>query len=153
PMGTDMEKQSELKPAALSREWQALKPDWDIITALLGGSRRLREAATTYLPPHPRESAEAYRAPLSAATLYNGLEAAVNGVVSRVFAEPVVVKEESAQPFKDAAEDITGLGENLDGFARRTFESAVANGISWVLIDMPQIAPEIEEEVDGKKIV
>jgi hypothetical protein len=30
---------------------------------------------------------------------------------------------------------ITVLGENLDGFARRAFQSAVSYGISWVLVD------------------
>jgi hypothetical protein len=65
-------------------------------------------------------------------------------VVSRVFAEPVILKEEEAsETFKEHAKDITGLGENLDGFARRTFQSAVAYGISWIFVDFPNIAPEI----------
>jgi hypothetical protein len=46
---------------------------------------------------------------------------------------------------KSHSDNITGLGENLDCFGRRVFRSAVAYGISWVFVDNPVIAQEIEE--------
>jgi hypothetical protein len=148
-------KKSQINPAAQSLDYQALKEDWDLITALLGGTRTIRESGTLYMTKHDGESQEAFEARLDNAVLLNAYEDAVDGVVSRVFAEPVIIQDEDEQKyeqFKDFADDITGLGENLDMFARRYFQSAVAYGIAWLLVDSPQIAPEIEEEVDGQKV-
>jgi hypothetical protein len=136
----------------VSRDYLALKPRWDLITALLGGSFAMRDAAHEHLPQHEAESTASYQSRLAGSVLAPFLEEAVDGVVSRVFAEPVILPDEAGDEFRDAADDITGLGENLDTFARRAFQSAVAYGVSWILVDSPQIAPEIEEEVDGKKI-
>jgi hypothetical protein len=112
----------------------------------------MREKGEEYLPQHIEEEDDVYDLRVTSTVLLNAFEEAVDGVVSRVFAEPVIVTEEAHDEFVDAADDITGLGENLDGFARRAFQSAIAYGIAWILVDMPQIAPEIEEEVDGQKI-
>jgi hypothetical protein len=112
----------------------------------------MREKAAEYLPQHSAEEDADYELRLRSTVLLNAFEEAVDGVVSRVFAEPVILSEEAHDEFVDAAEDITGLGENLDGFARRAFQSAVAYGIAWIFVDSPQINQEIEEEVDGQKV-
>ena len=112
----------------------------------------MREKAADYLPQHSEEEEADYELRLISSVLLNAFEEAVDGVVSRVFAEPVILSEEAHDEFVDAAEDITGLGENLDGFARRAFQSAVAYGIAWIFVDSPQINQEIEEEVDGQKV-
>src|SRR5262245_40263930 len=111
-------KKSEFNPAAESLDYQSLKADWELVTALLGGTRAMREAGASYLTQHQEENDDTFEERIDQAVLYNAFEEAVDGVVSRVFAEPVIVKdEESNQLFKDHADDITGLGENLDGFA------------------------------------
>jgi hypothetical protein len=135
-------KDAQLNPAAQSLDYQALKPDWDLVTDLLGGTRAMREKSEEYLPQHAEEEDEDYDLRLRSSVLLNAFEEAVDGVVSRVFAEPVILSEEAHDEFVEAANDITGLGENLDGFARRAFQSAVAYGIAWVFVDSPQIQGE-----------
>ena len=83
----------------------------------------MRKKGEEHLPQHIEEEDDAYDLRVTSTVLLNAFEEAVDGVVSRVFAEPVIVTEEAHDEFVDAADDITGLGENLDGFARRAFQS------------------------------
>jgi hypothetical protein len=124
-------KKSQLNPAAKSLDYQDREPDWLLVSNLLGGTPKMRKEGATYLTQHAEENTDAFEERLDSAVLYNAFEEAVDGVVSRVFAEPVILKEdEASETFKEHASDITGLGENLDGFARRVFQSGVAYGIS-----------------------
>ena len=151
-MARKSKKAAQLNPAAQSLDYQALKEDWDLITALLSGTRTMREKGVEFLPQHSEEEDEAYTARVNSTVLVNAFEEAVDGVVSRVFAKPVVLSEEAHDELVEAANDITGLGENLDGFARRSFQTSVAYGIGYILVDLPKIAPVIEKEVDGQKV-
>ena len=57
-------KNTKVNPAAQSGDYQALIEDWDLVTALLGGTRAMREAGEEYLPKHTEEDTARYEARL-----------------------------------------------------------------------------------------
>ena len=113
-MAVNYTRDAQFNPAAQSLDYQASKEDWDLVTALLGGTRAMREAGETYLPTHAEETDEQYEDRLQSSVLFNAFEEAVDGVVARVFSEPVILKEDALDLFRAHSDDITGLGENLD---------------------------------------
>ena len=72
-------KDAQLNPAAQSLDYQALKEDWDLVTALLGGTRAMREKGEEYLPQHIEEEDDAYDLRVTSTVLLNAFEEAVDG--------------------------------------------------------------------------
>ena len=76
-MARKSKKAAQLNPAAQSLDYQALKEDWDLITALLSGTRTMREKGVEFLPQHSEEEDEAYTARVNSTVLVNAFEEAL----------------------------------------------------------------------------
>ena len=59
----------------------------------------MREKGEEYLKQHIEEEDDAYQLRLTSTVLLNAFEEAVDGVVSRVFAETVILNEEAHDEF------------------------------------------------------
>ena len=107
--------------------------------ALMGGTTAMREAATTYLPRFPRESADAYDARLKSSWLFNGYRKTVRDMTGRVFSKPVELADDAPDALQEWCENIDMQGRDLSTFARDLFEDALAGaGIAYIYVDAPR---------------
>ena len=104
--------------------------------ALMGGTTAMRAAGKLYLEPEIAESHEAYAKRLARSWLFNGLGKAVKDFAGRVFARPIVLKEDVPPQIVDYCENIDLAGQDIDMFANAVFRDAVVDGIGYILADM-----------------
>lgn len=104
--------------------------------ALMGGTPAMRAAGVTYLPQEKAESREAYEIRLKRSFLFNGYAKTVQDMAGKVFAKPVVLGDDMPPDFVTYCENIDLAGRNLDVFAHSVFTDALAEGISYILVDM-----------------
>ena len=116
---------------------------WKGIDALISQGR-------IYLPQKDLEKDQVYIKRLKHATLYNMFSRAVEGLVGRVFSKVLSVIDipESNQPW---FEDIDFLGNNLDMFAKDVFETAMVEGVSFILVDYPP-SEDFDNKEDENKV-
>jgi Domain of unknown function (DUF4055) len=126
-------------PATVSAEIKAMAVEWEPITALLGGTKAMREARGIYLPKHPAESDEVYSYRLKVSTLFNGFRRTVETMSSKPFSEPLELKSDVPETIRIYAEDIDLEGRNLQAFAHEVFGTALAYGLSHILVDYPTV--------------
>ena len=114
-------------------------PDWAMITALLGGTSAMRCCGKTYLPQGPAEPPKVYNFRLNVcATLFNGFQKSVDTMSGKPFSEPIKLGADVPQTIVDYCEDIDLEGRNLQAFAHDVFRTAIAYGLSHILVDYPE---------------
>src|SRR3546814_9044534 len=74
-------------PSATSFEWDEMISSWDRIETLLGGTKSMRMAGSTYLPQHTEESDDNYNERLNVNILFNAMEITLDHYVGRPFSE------------------------------------------------------------------
>lgn len=107
-------------------------------TALMGGTKAMREAKQTYLPQFPKEEDDAYKARLKSSWLFNGFRKTVRDMTGRVFDSPVEMGQGAPDQLVTWATNIDLQGRDLSEFARDVFvEGMKGSGISYVMVDAP----------------
>lgn len=120
-----------------------MEAERELPRALMGGTAAMRKAAKKYLPQEPQESGEAYDIRLSRTFLFNGFAKTVRDMAGKVFAKPIGIGEDMPAEFERYAENIDLSGRNLDVFAHTVFVDALAEGISYILVEMePAVVDE-----------
>lgn len=112
---------------------------WDINNALMGGTLEMRRQSETYLPRWPNESKESYKQRLDVATLLPAYEESIKQNIGRVFAEPIVLSDDTPQQVRDLTENIDLEGNRLDVWAQQFFSIAFQYGLAHALVDYPRI--------------
>ena len=122
---------------ARSAESQSMVEKAAIGRALMGGTKTMRDADTTYLPKFKAETKPAYEERKSLSWLFNGYKKTVRDMTGRVFEKPMTIV--SAPPnLKEWAENIDLDGRDLSTFARMVFEDGMAgSGVSYIMVDAP----------------
>lgn len=110
-----------------------------IIDDLLGGTLSMRAAGKTYLFQMPLEDNEAYKNRLGRSTLYPALKETLSQMCGRVFYSPINVSNVNEMIVSDIFQDVDTEGNNLDVFASQWFYSALAYGVSFVLVDYTKV--------------
>jgi hypothetical protein len=110
-----------------------------MIDDVLGGTRRMREQATTYLPQNPLESTKAYQARVERTELYNGLEATLYGLTGLAFRSPPQLEEGADKAIAEDMKDVDQAGTSMPVFARELFEDGLAHGTAGILVDFPAV--------------
>lgn len=126
-------------PSATSAAYNFMRPKWDMIEHLLGGTSAMREAAEAYLPQHPAEDSSNYQSRLHSTTLFNITELTLNSLAGRVFREALKLNDDVPQRIVDFAEDVDGTGTDVSSFGQQWFRESLAKGFADVLIDMPTL--------------
>lgn len=130
-----------MNPDNLSQAVAAMHADWDLIDALLGGTPAMRAAGEKYLPKRRLEEDTDYRARLNCATLFPAFAETVQNMVGRVFAEPLLINEDvPAWVRTDVLPDVDRQGRNIHVFSTDWFRSALAYGLTSVLVESPRVA-------------
>jgi hypothetical protein len=118
---------------------QEMAEPWALITALLGGTAAMRKAGQAYLPKHEAESDESYARRLKVSTLYEAFGRTVRTMGAKPFAEPVKISEDTPARVAEFCQDIDLEGRDLQAFAHSVFVSALADGITHILVDHPKV--------------
>lgn len=105
--------------------------------ALMGGTKAMRAAGEKYLPKEPAETVEAYANRLKRTTLFNGFGKTVSDMTGKVFAKPIVLKDNVPEQIRTMAENVDLTGRHINVFARDVFYDALQPGVSYILVDMP----------------
>ena len=106
-----------------------------IIDDLLGGTLSMRAAGQKYLFKMPLENKDAYENRLNRSTLYPALSETLAQMCGRVFYSPINVSGVDKKIAEEILPDIDAEGNALDVFASQWFYSALAYGVSFVLVD------------------
>lgn len=113
--------------------------DWALISALMGGTRSMRDAGALYMPKRPMEEASDYAARLQLSTLYPAFSETVKSMAGRVFARPLIEGDDiPGWIADDVLPDIDRQGRNLHVFARDWFAEALTYGLSHALVESPR---------------
>lgn len=129
-------------PSNVSLAYEAMKPKWDLITTVLGGTDAMREAGELYLPMHTEETPLGYQERLNSSVLFNMLDQTLNTLVGKPFSDGLVLNEDIPEVIvNDIVPDIDLQGNHLEVFCKNWFEDGIAKAFSDVLIDFPRINP------------
>lgn len=122
-------------PAETSGDFKKMSAYYDMIDAILGGSKTMREGKTDYLPKFVDEPARRYEERLGRAQFTNIFRDIVENLSQRPFASPVQLGENAPREFEEMAENVDGRGTDLTQFANEMMFSGLAYSQAWVLVD------------------
>jgi hypothetical protein len=105
---------------------------------LMGGTDAMINARTEWLPKHRAESDANYEMRLKNNILTNFLEQTIVKATGKVFSKPITIKDSVPDQIKDINENIDLKGTCLDVFMFDRVKMAFADGVSFILVDMPK---------------
>lgn len=117
---------------------EAMRRDWNIVDSLLGGTKAMRAASEKFLPKWPKEDAESYKVRLGLSTLLPAFSETVQNMAGRVFAEPIVMGEDTPEQIEEQCQNIDQQGNNLQVWAQDFFKVALSHGLCHALVDFPK---------------
>lgn len=117
----------------------AMRVDWALVDALMGGTKAMRKAGRTFLPQWPKEDQIAYEDRIRLSTLFPAYAETVKNMTGRVFAEPIVVDESVPAPIQALLPNIDNQGNNLQVWAREQFTRGLSHGITYAVVDFPKM--------------
>ena len=123
----------------------AMNPDIQLCRDLMNGTKAMREAAERNLPRWPNEDAETYAARLAISTLFPAYSRTVQTLAAKPFSRPITYGEDVPASLREMMdEDADLMGNNLDVFAARVLETALAYGLAGIMVEAP-VAPVLED--------
>lgn len=125
-------------PSTVSPAVSAMREDWAIVDALMGGTRAMRAAGVTFLPKWPAEEQESYDCRLKLSTLLPAYSETVKNMTGRVFADSIIVGDDVPEAIQKYAENIDRQGNNLQVWAQTWFRKGLSHGLCHVLVDYPK---------------
>ena len=128
----------------------AMQDDWQLVAALMGGTKAMRAAGPTYLPKWPAEDGPSYAARLATATLFPAYQRTVEVLSAKPFSKPMTVDKDVPTELQALFENIDLQGRNLDVFAADVAAEAMAYGMAGILVDVP-VAEGVRTRADEKQ--
>lgn len=124
-----------LDPSKPQKEYIELMEVLAMPTALMGGTKAMREAGALFLPQNARESDNDYQARLNRSFLFGGYERTVSILAGEVFDKVITLQDDTSQEIIDLSFNIDLMNRNLTRFSRNVFEQAITNGSGHILVD------------------
>lgn len=123
-----------------SPEVDALAQNWPIAEALLGGTRAMRAAGTSFLPRWPGEEKESYDARLATATLFPAFGRTLGVMSGKPFSKQITLGEDTPAKIKTWCDDVDLQGNSLHTFAAMMMDEALGFGLAGILVDYPRVS-------------
>lgn len=125
--------------------------NWQLIDALMGGTKAMRRAGKAYLPQWPAEDAQSYKQRLETATLFPAYERTVAVMTGKPFAKPITVGEDVPKGLQALLENVDREGRNLHAFAAELCQEGLAYGFGGILVDCPPVDTTVRTKADEEK--
>jgi Domain of unknown function (DUF4055) len=122
-----------------SAEAAELNKNFEMISALLGGTDAMRDAGKKRLPQWPGEDEESYRMRLSVATLFPAYARTVEVLSAKPFSKPVTLGPDVPERLKPWLQDVDFSGRDLHSFLSGVAEEALGRGFAGILVDYPTV--------------
>ena len=106
---------------------------------VLGGTLRLREQASTYLPRFPKEDETHYRRRVNSSVLFNWFKRTIGGLSGMVMRKDPKLEENVPKQIVAHMDDVDMAGRDLPTFAQDLFDEAWADGMALIFVDKPPI--------------
>lgn len=119
-----------------------LKGSWDLLEALLGGTRTMRAAGVAFLPREPEEKDKNYEIRLARSFLYNAFKDTIEKLVARPFSRPAtwdVKAPEAKTAIEPVMEDMDGEGQHHQEFAKEYLRQLLRWGVVHGYSDFPTV--------------
>jgi hypothetical protein len=120
-----------------SRAVQDMMVNWLKVTSLLGGTKKMREAASIFLPKWNREEPNDYAYRLKTTVLFNCFGHTVDGLGGKPFVRPLGWSGDMSPEVAAWFPNIDLTGRSFHVFSQEVFKFAIAYGMSHFLIDYP----------------
>lgn len=132
---------SNVDMQAESGDYIAMKPYWDLVTAIMGGAATMRDASAEYLPQFPAESTANYAYRVANSKFVNVFEGIVGDLAAKPFDKEVaLVGDRIPERLTTLMEDVDGSGNHLHVFASGMFLNGLVNAVDWLLVDHTVVA-------------
>ena len=136
-----------------SKFYDELLPAWNLITDILGGTRRMRAARVAYLPQHPAESDANYQIRLTTATFEPLFKVLSTNLTGRAFAMEMEIKNKPEdEALTKWLEDLDLQGNDVNSVGQEAFQILMEYGLVYLFADMhksPAGLTKKEEEDSG----
>jgi len=109
--------------------------DWETMAAVTNGTNYIRNMAETFLPQEPREGDEAWDSRVSRSVLSPYTSRIIETAAGAILRKPIHI--EGNEYWQLFAQNVDGLGSNLNEYARRAVVSSLTYGHSAILVDYP----------------
>jgi hypothetical protein len=129
-----------------------MMPDWSVMAAVTNGTNYLRDMSETYLPQEPREDDDAYQTRVDRSVLSPYTSRLIETAAGAILRKPIHI--EGDPYWLEIAQNIDGLGSNINEYARRALVSSLTYGHSAILVDYPAAAGAMnlaEERAMGRR--
>jgi hypothetical protein len=139
-------------PFVRSLDVIAMMPDWAVMAAVTRGTNYIRDLSETYLPQEPREDDDAYQTRVDRSVLSPYTSRLIETAAGAILRKPIHI--EGDPYWLELAENIDGLGSNINEYARRALVSSMTFGHSAILVDYPAAMGAMnlaEERAQGRR--
>jgi hypothetical protein len=126
--------------------YAAMAPDWELVNDLFVGTPAVAAKGEKYLPKSDAEYKDDYAVRLKYATLWEAFPRTIEGHTGMVFRKspvfaddvpPIIGTNDRKKKTECDTENIDNAGSHFDVFTKRTFKTALIDGHSFILVDMP----------------
>lgn len=131
---------AEADVATPNPEFVEMVDRWQLVNDLMGGTPAMRAAGEKWLSKFPKETAAQFKARLGKATLFNVFLTTIQGLVGRVFREPITLTEETDSRVKEWAKNVDLQGRDLTAYGRDVFTDMLAFGLCHTMSEFPDTA-------------
>jgi hypothetical protein len=129
--------ETQAKIDAQSLAYQGMVEGWELLDNLLGGTVRMREAGTEWLPRSEGESYGDWEARRDRSFLFGAYKDTLSKIAGKPFSKPVSLRGELPNQLEPIAADVDRAGRNLTQFGRDILHEGVHRGLTHVLVDFP----------------
>ena len=122
-------------PFVRSLDAIAMMANWSAMAAVTNGTEYLRDQCEKYLPQEPREDDDAYQTRVDRSVLSPYTSRLIETAAGAILRKPIHI--EGDPYWLELAENIDGIGSNINEYARRALVSSLTYGHSAILVDYP----------------
>lgn len=120
-----------------SAERSAMSRDLDLIEDIRAGVTAMRAHSARYLPQYEAEGRDEYNRRVNSAPWRGEFADVLLTLASKPFSKQVRLQAGAPDELESFSHDVDTLGNSLHVFARRWFMDALANGVSYLMVDYP----------------
>jgi hypothetical protein len=122
-------------PFVRSLDVIAMMEDWRVMAAVTRGTSYIRDLSETFLPQEPREDDDAYQTRVDRSVLSPYTSRLIETAAGSILRKPIQIDGDDY--WLELANNIDGIGSDINEYARRALVSSLTYGHSAILVDYP----------------